>query len=163
MLWTYFAGSRAISAKYSATRRTTVGRRPPAPQGSKTMPLPCFAQLLARLRSLHVSWTQWKNLFSFEVFGTEGYVVVEGLGGSYGPCTLRCGKHFATGGAPEETCQEFDGSESSWAPEWQEFASAIAENRQPLGSGLDALRAAEMVHGAYESARTGSLVRLPEV
>ena len=33
---------------------------------------------------IHVSWTQWKNLFSFEIFGRDGYIVVEGLGGSYG-------------------------------------------------------------------------------
>ena len=52
--------------------------------------------------------------------------MVEGLGGSYGPSTLRWGTHVATGGAPEETCQEFDGSEKSWAPEWHEFASAIS-------------------------------------
>ncbi len=122
-----------------------------------------FRTATGSIGTLHVSWTQWKNLFSFEVFGTEGYVVVEGLGGNYGPCTLRCGTRLVTGGAPEETRQEFDGSESSWAQEWQEFASAIAEKRQPLGSGHDALRAAEMVHGAYESARTGNLIRLPEV
>ncbi len=138
----------------------------PAPLGTAGVEDNAFALFrtaTGTIGSLHVSWTQWKNLFSFEVFGTEGYVVVEGLGGNYGPCTLRCGKHFATGGAPEETCQEFDGSESSWAQEWQEFVSAIAENRQPSGSGLDGLRAAEMVHGAYESALTGSPVPLPEV
>src|SRR4030042_3148147 len=37
-----------------------------------------------QIASLHASWTQWKNLFSFELFGHEGYVIVEGLGGSYG-------------------------------------------------------------------------------
>ena len=33
---------------------------------------------------LHASWTQWKNRFSYEIFGTTGAVVVNGLGGSYG-------------------------------------------------------------------------------
>jgi len=28
--------------------------------------------------------TQWKNIFSFEVYGKEGYLAVEGLGGGYG-------------------------------------------------------------------------------
>src|SRR5258708_428425 len=31
--------------------------------------------------SLHSSLTQWKNIFSFEVYGKEGYLAVEGLGG----------------------------------------------------------------------------------
>jgi predicted dehydrogenase len=136
----------------------------PAPMGTAGVEDNAFALFRAgtgAIASLHVSWTQWKNLFSLEVFGTAGYLVVEGLGGSYGPSTLRLGRHLPTGGAPEETCEDFDGSEGSWAQEWHEFTSAIAEHRQPLGSGLDGLRAAEMVHGAYESALTGGPVRLP--
>ena len=42
--------------------------------------------------SLHVSWTEWRNLFSFEVFGKNGYVKIEGLGGSYGKEKLISGK-----------------------------------------------------------------------
>lgn len=38
-----------------------------------------------KVASLHASWTQWKNLFSFEISGSEGSMSVEGLGGSYGP------------------------------------------------------------------------------
>lgn len=41
---------------------------------------------------MHTSWTQWKNKFSFEIFGESGYLIVEGLGGSYGTETLRIGK-----------------------------------------------------------------------
>ncbi|MDQ1253735.1 MAG: Gfo/Idh/MocA family oxidoreductase, partial [Euryarchaeota archaeon] len=37
-----------------------------------------------KIASIHASLTQWRNLFSFEVFGSEGYAIVEGLGGSYG-------------------------------------------------------------------------------
>ena len=33
---------------------------------------------------IHVSCTEWKNLFSFEIYGRHGKVHVEGLGGSYG-------------------------------------------------------------------------------
>ena len=33
---------------------------------------------------LHASCTEWKNLFSFEVFGRDGKLQVDGLGGSYG-------------------------------------------------------------------------------
>jgi predicted dehydrogenase len=33
---------------------------------------------------LHASCTEWKNLFSFEIFGRGGKLHAEGLGGSYG-------------------------------------------------------------------------------
>jgi predicted dehydrogenase len=138
----------------------------PAPPGTAGVEDNAFVLLRAAtgtVASLHVSWTQWKNVFSFEVFGTAGYAVVEGLGGSYGPSTLRLGRRAGAGGAPDESCEHFDGSESSWVPEWEEFTSAIAEDRQPLGNGLDALRVAEMVQAAYESARQGGPVVLPEV
>jgi predicted dehydrogenase len=50
---------------------------------------------------LHVSWTQWKNLFSFEVFGPKGFVIVEGLGGSYGQEQLTIARRSDSGGPPE--------------------------------------------------------------
>ena len=40
------------------------------------------------MASMHTSWTQWKNLFRFEIFGDEGYLAIQGLGGSYGTGTL---------------------------------------------------------------------------
>ena len=33
---------------------------------------------------LHVSCTEWKNLFSFEIYGRDGKLAIDGLGGSYG-------------------------------------------------------------------------------
>ena len=43
-----------------------------------------FRTATGQIASLHASWTQWKNLFSFEVFGRDGYVCAEGLGGPTG-------------------------------------------------------------------------------
>ena len=51
-----------------------------------------------QVASLHVSWTQWRNLFSLEVFGRDGYAIAEGLGGSYGPERLTIGKRRSEGG-----------------------------------------------------------------
>ena len=42
--------------------------------------------------TLHSSLTQWKNLFSFEITGTDGYISIEGLGDSYGTQKLIFGK-----------------------------------------------------------------------
>jgi len=41
-----------------------------------------------------------------------------------------------------------------------EFAAAIREQRAPAVSGLDGLRAAEVVLAAYESIRTAKVVRV---
>lgn len=74
-----------------------------------------------RIATIHASWTQWKNLFSLEVFGKDGYVTVEGLGGSYGVEKLIFGKREF--GKPfEEETTEFRGEDHSWQEEWREFA-----------------------------------------
>jgi predicted dehydrogenase len=105
--------------------------------------------------SFHVSWTNWKNIFSFEVFGTDGYLRIEGLGGSYGPETLEFGRRRKEGGVPDIQRFEFPPEDISWKMEWQEFVSAIEEKRQPLGNGIDGLRANEVIEAIYESSRTG--------
>jgi len=51
-----------------------------------------FKTSIGQTALMHTSWTQWKNKFSFEIFGESGYLIVEGLGGSYGTETLRIGK-----------------------------------------------------------------------
>jgi predicted dehydrogenase len=109
--------------------------------------------------SLHASWTQWKNLFSFEVFGESGYLQIEGLGGSYGPERLVIGERRATG-APTEQQIEFLGEDTSWAAEWAEFTAAIREERAPEASGLDGWQALRLTAAAYESARTKAVVRV---
>ena len=82
-------------------------------------------QMSGRVASLHASWTQWKNLFSFEVFGETGYLIVEGLGGSYGREQLIVGQRPTEFGSPAEERFEFDEEDCSWAKEWEEFTSAI--------------------------------------
>ena len=113
-----------------------------------------------KVASLHVSWTQWKNTFSFEVFGHDGYVIVEGLGGSYGPERLTWGRRRPESGPPQERSFEFPGPDLSWDEEWKEFTAAIREGRQPLGNAEDARQAVRVVHAIYESGRTGRAVRL---
>ena len=31
---------------------------------------------------LHATWTEWKNMFSFEIYGRDGKLAIDGLGGS---------------------------------------------------------------------------------
>jgi len=57
-----------------------------------------FKTSIGQTALMHTSWTQWKNKFSFEIFGESGYLIVEGLGGSYGTETLRIGKRKLVSG-----------------------------------------------------------------
>jgi predicted dehydrogenase len=47
----------------------------------------CFLALRSttgQMAWLHASWTEWKNMFSFEIAGRDGKLSIDGLGGSYG-------------------------------------------------------------------------------
>jgi len=115
-----------------------------------------------QVASLHASWTQWKNLFSFEIFGRDGYLIVEGLGGSYGLERLIWGKRLPQSGPPEERRFEFPGPDVSWEEEWREFVTAIREDREPLGNGYDGWQALRLAYAVYESATTGRVVKLTD-
>ena len=101
--------------------------------------------------SLHSSMTQWKNLFSFEVFGEDGYAMIEGLGGSYGLERLTWGKRDFT--APfSHTTIEYRGGDSSWNAEWRDFAQAVREGRQPvMGTVQDGAAALKITLACYRS------------
>jgi predicted dehydrogenase len=114
-----------------------------------------------QIASMHASWTQWKNQFIFEVFGKDGYVIVDGLGGSYGTEKVILGKRAFLEPFREEII-EFRGDDRSWQEEWQEFVSAIHENREPSSNGYDGLQALRLAYAIYESARTGSVVKINE-
>ena len=110
--------------------------------------------------SFHVSWTNWKNIFSFEVFGTEGYLRIEGLGGSYDPETLEFGIRKKEGGRPEVQVIDYSLEDISWVKEWEEFKKAIKEKREPIGSGYDGLKANEVVEAIYKSSELNSVICL---
>ncbi len=111
------------------------------------------------LATLHSSLTHWKNLFSFEIMGEDGYFTVEGLGASYGTERLIVGKRDFN--APfQDLIVEYRGGDSSWQSEWREFKSAIAEGREPLGSGADGLAAVRTTLAAYYAEKSRSVVNI---
>ena len=101
--------------------------------------------------AFQVSWTNWKNIFSFEIFGTDGYIKIEGLGGSYGAEILEIGLRKKEGGRPDIEVIEFPNEDISWKEEWKEFKAAINEKREVTGSGLDGLKANEVIEAIYNS------------
>ncbi len=95
---------------------------------------------------LHVSCTEWKNLFSFELYGRLGKLHVEGLGGSYGVERLHYYKMLPQMGPPETTVWEYPGGDESWKIELAEFTEDIRLKRAPV-PGLKEARAALAVVG----------------
>jgi predicted dehydrogenase len=136
---------------------------PSAPAANRRLEDNAFAVLRApggQVAQFHTSWTQWKNRFSFEVFGQEGSVAVEGLGGSYGTETLVVTRRQAEGGMPQQETEAFPGSDNSWRLDWEDFAEAIRTSRQPMVNGEDGVRTMRVVEALYESAWTGRVIRL---
>ncbi|HAB99062.1 MAG TPA: LmbZ [Parachlamydiales bacterium] len=99
----------------------------------------------------HVSWTQWKNLFSFELFGSKGSLHIQGLGGSYGQETLECMLRKLEGGPPEIKTFSYPDEDISWKLEWEEFKKAIFARTPPLGNGEDGCRANQVIAAIEQS------------
>jgi len=87
---------------------------------------------------LHVSCTEWKNLFSFEIYGKQAKLHIEGLGGSYGVERLAFYKMLPQMGPPETTIWEYPMGDNSWVLEFEEFLEDIRLQRAPSASLLDA-------------------------
>jgi predicted dehydrogenase len=102
-----------------------------------------------RVAFLHASWTEWKNLFSFEYSGRCGKLEISGLGGSYGIERLAHYQMLPAMGPPETTIYEYPGADDSWGAEMAEFADDIRLQRTPSPTVADAqaaLRIAEQIH-----------------
>jgi predicted dehydrogenase len=98
---------------------------------------------------LHASWTEWKNLFSYEICGRDGKLEIQGLGGSYGAERLTFYKMTPEMGPPETTAWEFPMADNSWETEFAEFLEDIRLGRQPrpgIGEAQAALRVVERVY-----------------
>lgn len=99
---------------------------------------------------LHVSCTEWKNLFSFEIYGRDAKLHIEGLGGSYGLERLHYYKMLPEMGPPDTTIWEYPRGDQSWALEIEEFLQDIEQQRPPSAGLTDALAAMRVVHDIYE-------------
>ena len=98
---------------------------------------------------LHVSCTEWKNLFSFEIYGRDAKLHVEGLGGSYGVERLAYYKMLPQMGPPETTIWEYPRPDDSWSVEFAEFLEDIRLERTPAAGLADARAALAIVEKIY--------------
>lgn len=98
---------------------------------------------------LHASWTEWKNLFSLEIFGRQGKLEITGLGGSYGIERLAHYDMLPQMGPPVTTIWEYPFADTSWDVEFAEFMDDIRLARQPSAGLHDAQAALQVVEQLY--------------
>ena len=98
---------------------------------------------------LHVSCSEWKNLFSLEIYGRDAKLHWEGLGGSYGLEKLTYYKMLPQMGPPETTTWEFPRGDESWKIEMAEFFEDIKLKRTPVPGLKEAKAALAVVEKIY--------------
>ncbi len=99
---------------------------------------------------LHASCTEWKNLFSMEIYGKLGKLDLSGLGRSYGLEKITWYKMLPEMGPPDTTSWEYPMADDSWSVEIAEFFDDIRLNREPAANLADASAALAIVEQIYK-------------
>jgi predicted dehydrogenase len=104
---------------------------------------------------LHVSCTEWKNQFSFEIYTKYAKLHIEGLGGTYGVERLHYYQMLPEMGPPETLIYEFPRGDNSWNIETNEFIQDILLGREPVPGLKQARAALKVVETIYGKAGVG--------
>ena len=105
--------------------------------------------------SLHSTMTQWRHLFSLEIFLEKGYLILNGLKtstNSYGDEVLTITKNRSV--APAATWEDEETityhTDESWTSEAEEYFSAIRlERKVKIGNSADALVLMKIIDKIY--------------
>ena len=115
-----------------------------------------FKNNKGQVASLHSTMTQWRHIFSLEIFMERGYIVLNGLktnSNSYGEEKLTIATNRTE--APSATWSDEDHHtftiDDSWEREMALFRDAILEDHQIETCGIeDAIQVMEMVDKVYQ-------------
>ena len=99
---------------------------------------------------LHASCTEWKNIFSLEIYGKLGKLDLSGLGGSYGVEKITWYRMLPEMGPPETFSWEYPMGDDSWSVEIEEFFADIILDREPSAGLRDAQAALKVVESIYK-------------
>lgn len=107
--------------------------------------------------SLHSTMTQWRHLFSFEMFLERGYIVVNGLltsSGTYGDEVLTVAQNRTA--APAATWSDEEHFQftvnNSWCSETDHFLDSIeSDTAVGVGTSRDALKLMTLIDKIYEN------------
>ena len=109
--------------------------------------------------SLHSTMTQWRHLFSLEMFLEHGYIVINGLlttSGSYGEEAMTVAKNRTTAPAARWSDEEhmIFKVNNSWQYEVEHFLDAVRSGTAiQYGTSSDALKLMRLVDRIYQEAR----------
>lgn len=108
-----------------------------------------------QVASLHSTMTQWRHLFSFEIFLEKGHIIINGLlttSGTYGQEQLTLAKNYAKGPAVSWNKEEKRtyNINTSWENEIKVFLKCIRSNSDvPVGNSKDAYKLMKLVDKVY--------------
>jgi predicted dehydrogenase len=108
---------------------------------------------LGQCAMLHATWTEWKNMFSFEIVGKLGKIAIDGLGGSYGLEQIAYHKMLPEMGPPETVIWQYPFPDQSWEKEFEELLRAIEQGRQPQGGLSQAIEVLRLIDIIYAQNR----------
>jgi predicted dehydrogenase len=101
---------------------------------------------------LHASCTEWKNKFTFEIFGKFGKIEINGLGRSYGKENLIFYKMSKKMGIPKKKQYIFNMTKDhSWKLELEDFYIDIVKRRKPTPSIIDAYENLKIINRIYKN------------
>jgi len=163
----WFMGAEFVEAQGSRTHTLDICEEAPDGTIRISRPSECednafglFRTADGRIASVHSSWTQWQGYLYLEIFGTHGTLVVDN-DQIQGEVSYHV---FERHGEPIATTTERPAlvkPDPSWRRHLQELLDAIREERDPVPSGRDGLRAARMVNALYRSAAAGRAEPIP--
>jgi predicted dehydrogenase len=103
-----------------------------------------------RVAFMHASCTEWKNMFSLELYGRTGKIEVSGLGGSYGTERITHYRMLPKMGPPETQAWEYPMADDSWDVEMNAFLDDVSRGRKPEPGIEDAIAVLQVVERLYE-------------
>jgi predicted dehydrogenase len=113
-----------------------------------------------RVASVHSSWTQWLGYLYLEIVGTNGILVVDN-DRIQGQVSCHVSERHGDPIASTIEMPALAKPDPSWRRQLEELLAAVREEREPVPSGADGLRAAEMVDALYRSAASGKVEPIP--
>lgn len=109
----------------------------------------CLENQSGNVAWLQVSCTEWKNMFSFEIYFKRAKIHIEGLGGSYGVEKLTLYQMRPEMGIPIIVSWEFH-EDDSFKKEFEDFVDCIKNGRDVrpnLKDGMEILKIVDKIYG----------------
>lgn len=118
----------------------------------------------AAVANLHASWTQWKNMFVWDIVGADGYLRVDGLGHRYGLERLTLGRRSFDEVAPPENSWSFPdpvkpGPDEALKKLWQAVLQSIEGKGEAAPTGRDAAAALRIIEKIYANGESSVVSR----